>query len=115
MRTLAYKTVASCLFAITVLSAYAANHDLVGKPLREARKILVAAGWSPLLPEQKPEDDANTRELRSEGYPEIGECTGVGRNYCWAQYHRGNECLSVQTQGERHPRIHRVVSTCTHP
>jgi hypothetical protein len=106
------------MFCCASAAANAAGSPLVGKPISKARAELIKQGWQPAVPTQaskevEKESDASAAALRQAGFPETQSCTGTGLNYCWLKYRRKSQCLSVQTQGERDPKIHRVSTECS--
>lgn len=118
-------------FLVALLLALAPAHAAEPRPpsaevpLGEARKALLAQGWTPR--ETFLALDDGTREsqwgdaglLYRAGFVEVERCTGTGANYCTFNYRRGRSCLVLQTKGEFEPgryepavvqRLHRCPS-----
>jgi hypothetical protein len=70
-----------------------------GKPLDVARKILIAHGWRPLPPDEKPDELNLASMLARQGVIEAEYCSGVGLGYCKLEYERAAGVLSVTTAG----------------
>ena len=106
------------MFCCASVAANTASSPLIGKAISKARAELIKQGWQPALPTpvsretEKQDSDASAAALRQAGFPETQSCTGTGLNYCWLKYTKNSQCLRVQTQGERDPMIHRVLTEC---
>lgn len=99
-------------FVVALLLALASAHATEPRPspaevpLSEARKALLAQGWTPRETFLTLND--GTREsqwgdaglLYRAGFVEVESCTGTGANYCTFNYRRGRSCLVLQTKGE---------------
>jgi hypothetical protein len=92
--------------------------QIIGKQIWQVRTELLNQGWQIVMPpsatiqEEGSVSDASAAQLRASGLPEVWSCTGTGLNYCWLKYERKSQCLAIQTQGERDPKVHRFVSDC---
>lgn len=112
MRPATYLLLGLLVSAAPVLAAEPAmkappkTPNVVGKPITEARALLLEAGWKP-RPTYLPFDDDRFESQWGEaggmyesGMVEIEMCAGTGVNPCIFNYQRGKQCLRVFTQGE---------------
>jgi hypothetical protein len=74
--------------------------DVYGKPLDAARKILIAHGWLPQRPSERPGEYDRAAELAKRGIIEAEVCSGTGVGYCRFNYRGPAGVLSVTTLGE---------------
>jgi len=84
------------------------------QPIDRARKMLIAAGWTP-----KPVDDDDgvsdprARKLAEKGMPEVKACS-MGLAFCWFHYAGTFGTLEVTTQGELNlPAVAGYHVTCS--
>ncbi|MEK6349141.1 MAG: hypothetical protein V4764_16780 [Burkholderia sp.] len=85
--------------------------NVFGKSIAAARKILIAAGWRPMRPAEKPGPDDAAADLAKHGVIEAETCSGTGVGYCAYTYLNAHAALSVVTVGgDPDPRHDDVVS-----
>ncbi|MBN3723156.1 PASTA domain-containing protein [Burkholderia sp. Ac-20379] len=85
--------------------------NVFGKSIAAARKILIAAGWQPVRPDEKPGPDDAAAGLAKHGVIEAETCSGTGVGYCGYTYRNASAYLSVVTVGgDPDPRNDNVVS-----
>jgi len=73
--------------------------DVYGKHIDAARKVLIAHGWRPLRPHEKPVDGDAAAELAKRGVIEAETCSGTGVGYCAFEYRNTVGVLGVTTVG----------------
>ncbi|WP_175718560.1 hypothetical protein [Burkholderia anthina] len=73
--------------------------NVYGKPLDAARKILIAHGWQPLRPREKPDAMDGAATLAKHGIVEAEACSGTGMGYCALRYRSTAGVLGVTTVG----------------
>ncbi|WP_175884066.1 PASTA domain-containing protein [Burkholderia sp. BCC0044] len=73
--------------------------NVYGKPLDAARKILIAHGWQPLRPREKPDALDGAATLAKHGIIEAEACSGTGMGYCALRYRNAAGVLGVTTVG----------------
>ncbi|MBR8234765.1 hypothetical protein K6W26_27680 [Burkholderia sp. AU42008] len=73
--------------------------NVYGKPLDAARKILIAHGWQPLRPRDKPDAMDGATTLAKHGIVEAEACSGTGMGYCALRYRNAAGVLGVTTVG----------------
>ncbi|KVG53632.1 hypothetical protein [Burkholderia territorii] len=73
--------------------------NVYGKPLDAARKILIARGWQPLRPREKPDPMDGAATLAKHGIIEAEACSGTGMGYCALRYRNAAGVLGVTTAG----------------
>lgn len=73
--------------------------NVYGKPLDAARKILIAHGWQPLRPREKPDAMDGAATLAKHGIIEAEACSGTGMGYCALRYRNTAGVLGVTTAG----------------
>nr|WP_322087830.1 PASTA domain-containing protein [Burkholderia sp. BCC1999] len=73
--------------------------NVYGKPLDAARKILIAHGWQPLRPREKPDPMDGAATLAKHGIVEAEACSGTGMGYCALRYRNAVGVLGVTTVG----------------
>ncbi|MDN7425940.1 PASTA domain-containing protein [Burkholderia sp. AU45388] len=73
--------------------------NVYGKPLDAARKILIAHGWQPLRPREKPDAMDGAATLAKHGIIEAEACSGTGVGYCALRYRNAAGVLGVTTVG----------------
>jgi hypothetical protein len=73
--------------------------NVYGKPLDAARKILIAHGWQPLRPREKPDAMDGAATLAKHGIVEAEACSGTGIGYCALRYRNAAGVLGVTTVG----------------
>jgi hypothetical protein len=84
--------------------------NIYGKPLDAARSILIAHGWQPLRPKEKPGEPDNAYTLAKRGVIEAESCSGTGVGYCAFSYKGSAGTLGVTTVGgEPKPADNTVV------
>ena len=80
----------------TPAAASAPPARLEGLPYVAARAIVLGYGWSP-------HDGAcgggGTSPAVCRAFPEIGNCSGVGRGFCDMSFDKPGRCLSIVTTG----------------
>lgn len=76
--------------------------DIYGKPIADARRMLLEQGWRPRRPAEQP--DAFERALGGADVdtPELESCSGTGVGYCAWNYSGKAAALGVVTVGEDH-------------
>ena len=76
----------------------------VGMDVREARRLVLRAGWRPqTAPKAAPEANWGTeRRLHAAGLPETQACA-MDQAICRLHYTRGERCLSLTFEGEQVP------------
>lgn len=85
--------------------------NVFGKSIAAARRILIAAGWQPVRPAQKPGPDDAAAGLAKHGVIEAETCSGTGVGYCSYAYRNASADLSVvSVGGDPEPRNDNVVS-----
>ncbi|WP_414449093.1 hypothetical protein AB4851_07510 [Burkholderia sp. 22PA0099] len=84
--------------------------NVFGKSIAVARTILIAAGWQPVRPAEKPGPDDAAADLAKHGVIEADTCSGTGVGYCSYRYRNASAALSVVTVGgDPDPRNNNVV------
>jgi hypothetical protein len=78
--------------------------NVYGKPLNAARKVLIAHGWRPSRPRERPDELDMAAQLAKQGIIETESCAGTGVGYCKFNYRSPAGLLSVTTAGEA-PRV----------
>ena len=78
--------------------------NVYGKPIDAARKFLIARGWRPMRPRERPDELDWARHLARQGVVEAETCSGTGMAYCGFNYRSSAGRLSVTTAGEN-PRV----------
>lgn len=73
--------------------------NVYGKPLDVARRILIAKGWQPLRPREKPDATDGAATLAKHGIIEAEACSGTGMGYCALRYRNAAGVLGVTTVG----------------
>nr|WP_249185212.1 hypothetical protein [Burkholderia cenocepacia] len=73
--------------------------NVYAKPLDVARKILIAHGWQPLRPREKPDAMDGAATLAKHGLVEAEACSGTGVGYCALRYRNAAGVLGVTTVG----------------
>ncbi|KAG8150839.1 hypothetical protein [Burkholderia catarinensis] len=73
--------------------------NVYGKPLDAARRILIAHGWQPLRPREKPDAMDGAATLAKHGIIEAEACSGTGMGYCALRYRSAAGVLGVTTAG----------------
>ncbi len=73
--------------------------NVYGKPLDAARQILIAHGWQPLRPREKPDPTDGAATLAKHGIVEAEACSGTGMGYCALTYRSAAGVLGVTTAG----------------
>jgi hypothetical protein len=73
--------------------------NVYGKPLDVARRILIAHGWQPLRPREKPDAMDGAATLAKHGIVEAEACSGTGMGYCALRYRSAAGVLGVTTAG----------------
>ncbi len=73
--------------------------NVYGKPLDAARKTLIAHGWQPLPPREKPGPMDGAATLAKHGVIEAEACSGTGMGYCALRYRSAAGVLGVTTAG----------------
>lgn len=73
--------------------------NVYGKPLDTARRILIAHGWQPLRPREKPDPADGAATLARHGIIEAEACSGTGMGYCALRYRSTAGVLGVTTAG----------------
>ncbi|WP_175874649.1 hypothetical protein [Burkholderia sp. BCC0397] len=73
--------------------------NVYGKPLDVARRILIAHGWQPLRPREKPDAMDGAATLAKHGIVEAEACSGTGVGYCALRYRNAAGVLGVTTVG----------------
>ncbi|WP_233633032.1 hypothetical protein [Burkholderia seminalis] len=73
--------------------------NVYGKPLDAARRILIAHGWRPLPPREKPDATDGAAALAKHGIIEAEACSGTGVGYCALRYRNAAGVLGVTTVG----------------
>jgi hypothetical protein len=78
--------------------------NVYGKQIEAARKILIAHGWRPRRPAQRPpfEVDFIVAQLAKSGVIEAEDCSGTGVGYCGFAYDGPAGVLGVTTAGDDH-------------
>jgi hypothetical protein len=72
-----------------------------GQPIAQARRALIAAGWTPRRAAAPAGDDGLRQTLAADGIVELDDCSGTGFMYCGFGYtHAGGLALDVTTVGE---------------
>lgn len=85
--------------------------NVYGKPLDAARRILIAHGWRPLRPSEKPGEFDTAADLARRGVVEAQTCSGTGVGYCEFKYRAPAGVLGLTTVGgEPKPADNTVVS-----
>jgi len=83
----------------THCNGHAVVPNVYGKPLDAARKILIAHGWQPLRPREKPDAMDGAATLAKHGIVEAEACSGTGMGYCALRYRNAAGVLGVTTVG----------------
>ncbi|MGN7982193.1 hypothetical protein [Burkholderia sp. 22313] len=73
--------------------------NVYGKPLDQARRILISHGWQPLPPHDKPDPMDGAATLAKHGIIEAEACSGTGMGYCALRYRSAAGVLGVTTVG----------------
>nr|WP_249209448.1 hypothetical protein [Burkholderia cenocepacia] len=73
--------------------------NVYAKPLDVARRILIAHGWQPLRPREKPDAMDGAATLAKHGVVEAEACSGTGVGYCALRYRNAAGVLGVTTVG----------------
>lgn len=73
--------------------------NVYGKPLDASRRILIAHGWQPLRPREKPDPADGAATLARHGIVEAEACSGTGMGYCALRYRSAAGVLGVTTAG----------------
>nr|WP_249189165.1 hypothetical protein [Burkholderia cenocepacia] len=73
--------------------------NVYAKPLDVARRILIAHGWQPLRPREKPDAMDGAATLAKHGIVEAEACSGTGVGYCALRYRNAAGVLGVTTVG----------------
>ncbi|RQT51095.1 hypothetical protein DF043_31045 [Burkholderia cepacia] len=73
--------------------------NVYGAPLDAARRILIAHGWQPLRPREKPQATDGAATLAKHGIFEAEACSGTGMGYCALRYRNAAGVLGVTTAG----------------
>ncbi len=74
--------------------------NVYGKPLNAARKVLIAHGWRPSRPRERPNDLDMAAQLAKQGIVEAESCAGTGVGYYKFNYRSSAGVLTVTTAGE---------------
>ena len=78
--------------------------DMLGMGFPEARRLIVADGWSPIPQEAAPRDNPalglRGEEVEAGNYREAASCGGTGRGACLLRYRQRNHVLEVVVVGE---------------
>lgn len=73
--------------------------NVYGNSLDVARRTLIAHGWRPLRPREKPEGWDAAAGLAKRGVIEAESCSGTGMGYCGFSYRNTSGVLGVMTVG----------------
>ena len=85
--------------------------NVYGKSIAAARRILMASGWRPRRPDEKPGEGDMARTLARQGLIEAEICSGTGVGYCGFGYQGKVGQLEVTTVGgEPDPAANTVVN-----
>lgn len=78
--------------------------DLLSMGFPEARRAIVAAGWSPIPQEAAPLDNPalglRGEEVEATGFREAASCGGTGGGACLMRYRQRNHVLEVVVVGD---------------
>lgn len=78
--------------------------DMLSMGFPEARRLIVAAGWSPILQEAAPLDNPalglRGEEVEATGFREAASCGGTGGGACLMRYRQSNHVLEVVVTGD---------------
>jgi hypothetical protein len=83
----------------TFCNGQAVVPNVYAKPFDAARKILIARGWKPQRPDEKPGEYDLAAEFAKKGVIEAESCAGTGVGYCAFNYRGPAGTLSVTTVG----------------
>ncbi|WGS52959.1 hypothetical protein LFL96_32840 [Paraburkholderia sp. D15] len=71
--------------------------NVYGQSVRQARKTLIAQGWTPV---RSTASDPLAKELRASGIVEVSDCAGTGFAFCSYYYRKGNIELNLTSFGD---------------
>lgn len=78
--------------------------DMLGMGFPQARRLIVAAGWSPIPQEAAPLDNPalglRGEEVEASGFREAAYCGGTGAGACLMRYRQSNHVLEVVVLGD---------------
>jgi hypothetical protein len=74
--------------------------NIYGRPINEARAMLLRHGWSPAPPQTRDGNDSRVADLLRRGVPEVEDCSGTGFGFCAYNYSSAAGTLSVTTVGD---------------
>ncbi|MDR2875476.1 MAG: PASTA domain-containing protein [Methylobacillus sp.] len=74
--------------------------NVYGKTIQAARKILIAHGWKPQRPSEKPIEGDLAASLAGAGIIEAETCSGTGYGYCSFNYSGAAGALGITTMGD---------------
>lgn len=76
--------------------------NIYGRPIDQARAMLLRQGWTPAPPPAGDRDGADERvaALVRRGLPEVEDCAGTGFGFCGFNYRAAAGTLSVTTVGD---------------
>jgi len=88
--------------------------NIYGKPIDQARTMLLRHGWTPTLPAGPREgNDPRVAELVRRGLPEVEDCSGTGFGFCGFTYRGRGGTLNVTTVGDNDmPAVAGYDATC---
>ena len=84
----------------TFCSRRAVVPNIYGKPIVAARRVLIAGGWRPQRPSEKPTQFDLANDLAKRGVVEAEACSGTGVGYCAFAYRGPAGVLGVTTAGD---------------
>lgn len=87
--------------------------NIYGRPIDQARALLLRHGWSPAPPPSRDGNDTRIAELVRRGVPEVEDCAGTGLGFCNYTYRGAAGTLSVTTAGDdEFPAVVGYGATC---
>ncbi|UFN50215.1 hypothetical protein LPC08_06205 [Roseomonas sp. OT10] len=88
--------------------------NIYGRPIRAARRMLQAQGWTPVPgPPATRRQDGRVAAIVRGGVPEVEDCSGTGFGFCSFAYRGTAGTLSVTTAGDGNdPGVAGYGTTC---
>lgn len=87
--------------------------NIYGRPINQARALLLRQGWSPAPPASRDGYDSRVEDLVRRGVPEVEDCSGTGFGFCAYNYRGPGGTLSVTTVGDNDfPTVSGYGVTC---
>ncbi len=87
--------------------------NIHGRPIDQARALLLRQGWTPAPPAPREGNDSRVAALIRRGVPEVEDCSGTGFGFCGYNYRIQGATLSVTTVGDNDfPTVAGYSITC---